>query len=73
MSVGAGGGDGGGESGGDGEGSDGGSGDGGDEEAPPAMQGDNSVFALFGLSAVIAFLSPFAFIMLMRRNSEEDV
>jgi len=42
-----------------------------DEEVPPAMEGDNSVFALFGLSAVIALLSPFAVAFLMRRNSEE--
>ena len=78
LSVGAGGGDGGGDSGGgdsggDSGGSDGSGGNSGDEEAPPAMQGDNSVFTLFGLSAVIAFLSPFAFVVLMRRNSEEDM
>ena len=68
-------------SGGDGsEGSESGSGEdsgsdgsgGSDEEAPPAMQGDNGVFALFGLSAVVAFLSPFAVILLMRRDDTTE-
>ncbi|WP_255479229.1 halocyanin domain-containing protein [Natronomonas sp. LN261] len=78
MTVGGGGGDGGG-SGDGGDGSDGsGSGDGGDGsdggdgEVPPAMKGDNSVFALFGLSAVIAFLSPFAVVVLMRQNDASE-
>ena len=49
-----------------------GDGDGGDEEAPPAMQGNNDVFALFGLSAVVAFLSPFAMVLLMRRDDATE-
>ncbi len=44
---------------------------GGDEDAPPAMEGNNSVLALFGLSAVVALLSPFAVVFLMRRNENE--
>jgi len=68
-------------SGGDGsEGSESGSGDdsgsdgsgGSEEEAPPAMQGNNDVFALFGLSAVVAFLSPFAVVLLMRRDDATE-
>jgi len=69
-----------GDSGSGGEGSESGSGDdsGSDgsgeseEEAPPAMQGNNDVFALFGLSAVVAFLSPFAMVFLMRRTGETN-
>ena len=59
----------------DGGGDDGdgdGDGSGGEqEEVPPAMEGDNSVFALFGLSAVVALLSPFAVVFLMRRDEDE--
>ena len=54
-----------------GDGGDGGDGN-GEEDAPPGMQGDNSVFALFGLSAVVALLSPFALVFLMRRKENED-
>ena len=54
----------------DGSGSDGS--EGSEEEAPPAMRGNNSVFALFGLSAVVAFLSPFAMVFLMRRTGDTD-
>jgi len=66
-----GGGDGSGDGGGDGNGGGGGDGN-GDGEVPPAMKGDNSVFALFGLSAVIALLSPFAVVVLMRRNDASE-
>lgn len=48
-----------------------GNGDAEDEAVPPAMEGDNSVFALFGLSAVVALLSPFVVVFLMRRNDED--
>jgi len=47
-------------------------GDGSDEETPPALQVDDSVFALFGLSAVVAFLSPLAFAALLRRSDGDD-
>lgn len=41
---------------------------GGGEEVPPALEVDSSVFALFSLSAVIAFLSPLALLALLRRT-----
>ena len=52
--------------------SDGGDEDGGDGEVPPALQVDDSVFALFGLSAVLAFLSPLALVALLRRDDAES-
>jgi halocyanin-like protein len=63
--------DGGGESGGDGESGDDSNGE-SDEETPPALKADDSVFALFGLSAVVALFSPLAVVFLMRRNGEKE-
>ena len=58
------------DDGGDGDGE--GDGNGGSEETPPALQVDNSVFALFGISAVVAFLSPLALLALLRRTDGTD-
>jgi halocyanin-like protein len=49
-------------------GADGGS----DEEQPPAFQVDSDILALYGLAAVIAFLSPFGLIFLLYRNMQDE-
>jgi halocyanin-like protein len=71
-----GGGDGSGSDGGDGGdgGSDGGDGSdgGGDGESPPAFQVDGDVLALYGIAAVIAFLSPLGLIVLMYRRLQAE-
>ncbi|MFT4882687.1 MAG: halocyanin-like protein [Natronomonas sp.] len=59
------------------DGSDGGSeggsdGGGSDEEEPPAFRVDSDILALYGLAAVIAFLSPFGLIFLMYRQRQEE-
>ncbi|WP_336135129.1 halocyanin domain-containing protein [Natronomonas amylolytica] len=55
-----------------GDGSDGGSGGGSNEDQPPAFRVDSDIIALYGLAAVIAFLSPFGLIFLMYRNMQDE-
>lgn len=49
-----------------------GNGEGEDEEVPPAFEVNNNVLALYGVSAVIALLSPLGFVFLMRRQQDAD-
>ena len=57
---------------GGGDGDDGGENGAADEEVPPALEGNNDVFALFGFSAIVALLSPFVVVFLMRRGENAD-
>ena len=47
-------------------------GEAGDEEQPPAQQTGTDVLALFGVAAVLAFLSPVALVVLMYRHSRRE-
>lgn len=57
---------------GDGSGGHGDGGDGGSEDVPPGAKVGTDILALYGLAAVLAFLSPLGLVVLMYRNLQRE-